>query len=153
MSQNEVQLAGTAYIRVQLDHLFMFNRALSERLTAQPARHMGFFETAASNLYFELTQNKKEDDSLYMFQVQLYIKAGADVVRNNIRTLGSSDVTKLVVFDGIVISASKIQCKASSIQVRCRKCGDIQRFAVRPGYGGVTFPRYRRARASRSVYL
>ena len=145
-----MQLAGTAYIRVQLDHLYKFDHALGERLTDKPAAALvlGFFETAASNLYFELTQSKKEDDSLYMFQVQLYSKAGADVVRNNIRTLGSSDVTKLVVFDGIVISASKIQCKASSIQVRCIKCGDIQRL-----FHAIPRRRYRRARASRSVYL
>jgi DNA replication licensing factor MCM5 len=142
VSQNEVQLKGTAYIRVQLDHLFMYDRALSELLTAQPARHMEFFETAASNLYFELTQQQNQNGEQYAFQVQLYSKAGADVVRNNIRTLGSSDVTKLVVLDGIVIGASKIHAKATSIQVRCRKCGDIQRIKVRPGYGGATISRY-----------
>ncbi len=153
MSQNEVQLAGTAYIRVRLDHMFLFDRHLSKLLTDEPARYMCFFETAASNLYFELTHNKMKDNSKYMFQVQLYSMAGADVVRNNIRTLDSSDVTKLVVLDGIVIGASKIHCKASLMQVRCRKCSNIVQFAVRPGYGGATFPRYRRAQASRSVFL
>ena len=153
MSQNEVQLAGTAYIRVRLDHMFMFDRHLSELLTNDPSRYMCFFETAASNLYFELTQNKKKDNSQYMFQVQLYSMAGADVRRNNIRKLDSSDVTKLVVLDGIVIGTSKIHCKASLMQVRCRKCSNIVQFAVRPGYGCATFPGYMRARASRSVFL
>jgi DNA replication licensing factor MCM5 len=143
VSQNEGQLEGNAFIRVQLDHLIMFDRDLSERLIATPAKIIDDFEKAASQLYFELTQNRREDDSLYQFQVQFYSKAGANAVRNNIRTLGSGDVTKLVVLDGIIIRAAPPKAKARSIIVRCRKCQEtMQRIYVRPGVGGFTYPRY-----------
>jgi DNA replication licensing factor MCM5 len=144
VSQSEEQLDGSAFIRVQLDHLIMFDRDLSERLIATPAKIIDDFEKATSQLFFELTQiRKKDDDSLYQFQVQFYSAAGSDGVRNNIRTLGSGDVTKLVVLDGIIIRAAPPKAKARSIIVRCRKCQEtMQRIYVRPGVGGFTYPRY-----------
>ena len=64
-------------------------------------------------------------------------------MRNNIRSLGSADVTKLVVLDGIIIRAAPPKAKASSIMVRCRKCQEtMARIFVRPGVGGFTYPRY-----------
>ncbi len=143
VSQNEVQLEGNAFIRVQLDHLIMFDRDLSERLIATPAKTTHEFEVAASNLYFELTQNQPVGGDKYKFQVQFYSKAGADGVRNNLRTLGSGDVTKLVVLDGIIIRAAPPRAKASSIIVRCRKCQQqLSRIYVRPGVGGFTYGRF-----------
>ena len=65
VSQNEVQLDGNAFIRVQLDHLIMFDRDLSERLIATPAKIIHDFEVAAGKVYFELTQNRRQDDSMY----------------------------------------------------------------------------------------
>jgi DNA replication licensing factor MCM5 len=143
VSQNEVQLEGNAFIRVQLDHLILFDRDLSERLIATPAKMIDEFEKAASNVYYELTQNRRADESLYQFQVQFYSQSGTAGARNNIRTLGSGDVTKLVVLDGIVIRASPPRAKASSIIVRCRKCQEtMSRIFIRPGVGGFTYPRY-----------
>jgi DNA replication licensing factor MCM5 len=143
MNQSEAQLEGNASIRVLLDHLILFDRELSERLISTPARVLDDFEKAASNVFYEVTQRRRPDTSQYQFQVQFYSKAGSDGVRNNIRTLGSADVTKLVVLDGIIIRAAPPKAKANSIIVRCRKCGDsLPRISVRPGVGGFTYPRY-----------
>jgi hypothetical protein len=140
VSQNEVQLEGTAFIRVLLDHLIMFDRDLSERLIATPAKTLHAFEAAAMNVYYELTQRRPGDGEYYRFQVQFYSKAGADGVRNNLRTLGSADVTKLVVLDGIIIRAAPPRAKASSIIVRCRKCQEqLSRITVRPGVSGFSY--------------
>jgi predicted nucleotidyltransferase len=148
VSQNEVQLEGTAFIRVLLDHLIMFDRDLSERLIATPAKTIHAFESAASDVYYELTQNRRAEGDNYKFQVQFYSKAGSDGVRNNLRTLGSADVTKLVVLDGIIIRAAPPRAKASSIIVRCRKCQQqLTRITVRPGVAGFAYPRYCRNEA------
>ncbi len=144
MSQSEAQLEGHASIRVLIDHLILYDRELSERLFSTPAKILDDFEKAASAVYSELSPNQAAgNEGQYKFQVQFYSKAGSDGVRNFIRTLGSADVTKLVVLDGIVIRAAAPKAKASSIIVRCRKCQEsMNRIFVRPGQGGFSYPRY-----------
>jgi DNA replicative helicase MCM subunit Mcm2 (Cdc46/Mcm family) len=116
-SQNESQLEGNAHIRVLIDHLILSDRDLSERLMSTPAKIIDSFEKAASEVYFELTQTQRANGEKFPFQVQFYSKAGSEGVRNNIRTLGSADVTKLVVLDGIIIRAAAPKAKANSIIV------------------------------------
>lgn len=58
-----------------------------------------------------------------------------------IRSLGSSDVSKLVAVSGIVIGSSKVRCKSIAVVLRCRNCNDKITVPVNPGFGGFAVPR------------
>lgn len=58
-----------------------------------------------------------------------------------VRLLGSSDVSRLVCVSGIVISASKVQCKSTLVRLKCRQCQNKISIPVNPGLGGYAAPR------------
>lgn len=58
-----------------------------------------------------------------------------------IRSLSSSEVSKLVAVSGIVIAASKVRCKSTAVVIRCRNCNDRVTVPVNPGLGGYAVPR------------
>ena len=59
----------------------------------------------------------------------------------NLRQLSATSVQKLVVIQGIIVSATKPAIKASNLAVQCRNCGDVKYLYVKSGYGGVSIPR------------
>ena len=59
----------------------------------------------------------------------------------NLRQLTATSVQKLVVIQGIIVSATKPAIKASNLAVQCRHCGDVKYLYVKSGYGGVSIPR------------
>lgn len=50
-------------------------------------------------------------------------------------------MSKLIQIPGIVISASRVQAKASALAIVCRGCGDKRYIPVRPGFGGAELPK------------
>lgn len=59
----------------------------------------------------------------------------------NIRSLASSDVSKLIAISGIVIASSKVRCKSTAVVLKCRNCNDKLTIPVNPGLGGFASPR------------
>lgn len=58
-----------------------------------------------------------------------------------IRSLGSTDVSKLIAVSGIVIAASKVRCKSTAVVLKCRNCNDRITVNVNSGLGGFALPR------------
>lgn len=71
--------------------------------------------------------------------VQILLRSNEEA--RDIRTLGSSDVSKLVAVSGIVIASSKVRCKSTAVVLRCRNCNDRVTVPVNPGFGGFAVPR------------
>lgn len=59
----------------------------------------------------------------------------------NIRSLASTDVSKLIAISGIVIASSKVRCKSTAVVLKCRNCNDKLTVPVNPGLGGFSAPR------------
>jgi DNA replication licensing factor MCM5 len=65
----------------------------------------------------------------------------SDSSPKNLRQLTSASVQKLIVVQGIIVSATKPSIKASRLAVQCRNCGNVKNLYVKSGYGGVNIPR------------
>lgn len=71
--------------------------------------------------------------------VQVLLRTGES--GRPVRGLASSDVSKLVCIEGIVIAASKVQCKSTAVRLRCRNCSDRITVHVGAGLSGFAAPR------------
>ena len=58
-----------------------------------------------------------------------------------IRQLLSSQVSRVVMIPGIVISSSKVKAKATTVVASCRGCRANKQIQVRAGFAGANLPR------------
>ena len=58
-----------------------------------------------------------------------------------IRQLLSSQVSRVVMIPGIVISTSKVKAKATTVVAQCKGCQGMKQIAVRAGFAGAALPR------------
>jgi DNA replication licensing factor MCM5 len=70
---------------------------------------------------------------------QLLLHSNAEDV--SIRNLDSLTISRLVRVPGIVIGASVMSSKATSIHIQCRTCDHAQDLSVLGGFSGVSLPR------------
>lgn len=61
--------------------------------------------------------------------------------QTSIRGLTATNVSHLVRIPGIVIGASTLSSKATSLHIQCRNCANVEHIAVHSGFSGVTLPR------------
>jgi DNA replication licensing factor MCM5 len=65
----------------------------------------------------------------------------SSVSQTSIRGLTATNVSHLVRIPGIVIGASTLSSKATSLHIQCRNCGNVEHIAVNSGFSGITLPR------------
>lgn len=65
----------------------------------------------------------------------------SSVSQTSIRGLTATNVSHLVRIPGIVIGASTLSSKATSLHIQCRNCGNAEHIAVNSGFSGITLPR------------
>ncbi|XP_077996532.1 DNA replication licensing factor mcm5-like [Glandiceps talaboti] len=130
---------GQYYLEVNVDDLSSFDEELADKLCKQPSEHVPLFEQAAKEVADEVTRPrpKGEED---MQDIQMLLTSGAHP--SNVRDLKSDEVSRLVKIPGIVIAASAVRAKATSITIQCRSCRSfVNNLAVKPGLEGYTLPR------------
>lgn len=65
----------------------------------------------------------------------------SSVSQTSIRGLTATNVSHLVRIPGIVIGASTLSSKATSLHIQCRNCGNVEHIGVNSGFSGITLPR------------
>ncbi|XP_014247229.1 DNA replication licensing factor Mcm5 isoform X2 [Cimex lectularius] len=127
------------YVEVCLEDIATFDAAVCARLMKEPAEYLPVFEEAAKEMADELTTPRPEGhEEMEDVQVMLY----SESVPDSLRKLKSSMVSQIVKIPGIVISASGIKSKATSLTLQCSSCGNtIPKISIKPGLEGYTLPR------------
>ncbi|CAG8742492.1 12064_t:CDS:10, partial [Acaulospora morrowiae] len=118
---------------VQLEHLDEVDRNLSDKFKATPADVLPLFEVAVQNLAKQLLK----DDSIPPFQILLRSK---DSIQD-LRKLNSDNISQLVNVSGIIIAATNLTAKATSVQIMCKTCRQYKTMAVADGFSGIQLPR------------
>ena len=59
----------------------------------------------------------------------------------SIRELDAAHVSQLVRIPGIIIGASTLSSKATTLAIQCRNCGNTDKIVITGGFSGVTLPR------------
>jgi len=129
---------GEYSITVSLEDLTSYNTDLADRIRRSPTEILPLFEEAAKDVADEVTRPREEEDELYDIHVTLQ----SDEVGLSVRDLLSSHVSKLVTIPGIVVAATGIKAKATSITIQCRSCRTtIPNLRIKPGFEGYAMPR------------
>ena len=122
---------------VDVDHLMRYDDGLANDLFERPAFHLPLFEQAAIDAAVSMSifdEVEEEHDP-----IQITLSSSRNPI--TIRQLLSTKVTKVVTIPGIIISASRVKAKATSVFAQCRGCQDVKQMPVRAGFAGVSLPR------------
>ncbi|KAG8228475.1 hypothetical protein J437_LFUL009340 [Ladona fulva] len=127
------------WLEVNIEDLASFDESLADALYKQPAEHIPLFEAAAKEVADEVTAPRPEGEET-VEDVQILLSS--DAHPSNLRDMKSDVVSRLVKIPGIVVSASGIRAKATSISIQCRSCRNvIPHLSLKPGLEGYVLPR------------
>ncbi|KAI9818235.1 MAG: minichromosome maintenance protein 5 [Thelocarpon impressellum] len=125
------------YCDVDIAHLISFNEELAHRLTTEPAEIIPLFEAALKVCTRRIVFPSQRDLVLPEHQLLLH----STVSQISIRDLNATNISHLVRIPGIVIGASTLSSKATSLHIQCRNCQHVQNIPITGGFSGVTLPR------------
>jgi DNA replication licensing factor MCM5 len=110
-----------------------FSSELGEGLVSRPSEFMGWLEAAAR----EVAETGASAGKARPVHVTLRSERNPVAMRS----LGSQSIAKLVKVPGIVIAASKVRAKATTITATCRQCRNTIKLNLAGGLAGVSLPR------------
>lgn len=122
---------------IDISHLISYNEELAHKLTSDPSGTIPLFETALRQCTQRIVYPQQAD--IVLPQHQLMLHSSIDHV--SIRDLTADNVSALVRIPGIVIGASTLSSKATSLSIQCRSCQHTERLDVQGGFQGITLPR------------
>ncbi|ORZ36828.1 MCM2/3/5 family-domain-containing protein [Catenaria anguillulae PL171] len=127
------------FVDVSVQHLAVHNPDLADRLKRAPQEMLPLFEIAAQRSAKKiLYPNPSVDDSkVPLIQVTLNSTDAITPIRN----LNATMVGRLVRLTGIVIGASTLSAKATSVHIMCRNCRFVKTLPVTSGFSGIQMPR------------
>ena len=120
---------GIPELEVDLDHVMAWDDVLADDLQERPAFHLPHFEQAALEAAKSMDILDPEALDMPSFQITLM----STKKRITIRELVSSQVSRVVIIPGIVISSSKVKAKATKIFAQCKGCQTTTQVPVRAG--------------------
>lgn len=127
------------HLEVSFEDLAGFDEQLADKLKQAPALMLSLFEEAAKEAADEVTSPRPADEK----DVEdIHISLVSEAAPTSVRDLKSEQVSKLVKIPGIVVAASGIKAKATSISIQCRSCKTtIPEISIKPGLEGYQLPR------------
>lgn len=143
-----------------------FDEMLSDKIYKQPTENLQIFEEAAHEVADEITSPRPEGEEAVQ-DIQVLLQSNGNPInirdlkvrlscvklsfhllhpmRNWINVLNfvqSESVSRLVKIAGIIIAASGIKAKATTMSIQCRSCNEIiSNLKVNPGLEGFAMPR------------
>lgn len=127
------------YLEINIEDLAAFDSKLAQKLKKQPTEYLPIFEECAKELADEVTSPRPEGEEVVE---NIQIMLSSDCIPVPLRSLKSDLVSQVVKIPGIVIQASGIKTKATSITLVCKSCGNsVPKIPIRPGLEGLALPR------------
>jgi replicative DNA helicase Mcm len=118
---SQMAITGRESITVDFEELFAFDQRLAERLMEKPddfLQHAG--NAAYAQLGIEDAEYAGKIDKVIVRLVQLLGK-------EQLRKLGSKQMGKLVMIEGIVVRATTVRPMVMTAAFKCKRCGTINR--------------------------
>lgn len=127
------------YCDVDIAHLISYNEELAHKLTTQPADIIPLFEIALKECTNRIVFPSQKAADLNLPEHQLLLHSSVSQI--SIRDLDATNISHLVRIPGIVIGASTLSSKATTLFIQCRNCQHSEELPVTGGITGVTLPR------------
>ncbi|CAL5871453.1 uncharacterized protein PFLUO_LOCUS5704 [Penicillium psychrofluorescens] len=125
------------YCDIDIAHLISYNEELAHKLTTEPADIIPLFESALQQCTQRIVYPGQRDITLPSHQLLLHSSAS----HISIRDLNATNISHLVRIPGIVIGASTISSKATTVHIRCKSCDHSETIRVDGGFSGLSLPR------------
>eukprot|EP00029_Vermamoeba_vermiformis_P013107 TRINITY_DN802_c0_g1_i1.p1 TRINITY_DN802_c0_g1~~TRINITY_DN802_c0_g1_i1.p1 ORF type:complete len:687 (+),score=245.87 TRINITY_DN802_c0_g1_i1:36-2096(+) len=123
------------WIEVNLTDLSSYDEELCNTLVSEPNDYINLFEEAAKEAVAH-TIGQESHDEVRAIQVMII----SDQQPTAVRSLKASHMSKIAMVSGLIVASSRVQAKATSMTVKCRKCGHQHVLHVKPGFGGADLP-------------
>ncbi|KAM0723702.1 hypothetical protein Q7P37_000690 [Cladosporium fusiforme] len=136
-------LSKQYYCDVDIGHLIQYDEELAQRINNEPADYVPLFETALRTCTQRILYPSRSEEDIELAKAlpshQLLLHSS--VSQTSIRGLTATNVSHLVRIPGIVIGASTLSSKATSLHIQCRNCGNVEHLGVNSGFSGISLPR------------
>ncbi len=116
---SQIAISGEESIIVNFEELFAFDQRLAERLMEKPD---DFLQYADNSAYAQLGI----EDADYSGKIEkLTVRFVNLLGKEQLRKLGSKQMGKLVMVEGIVVRATPVRPMVMNAAFRCKRCGTI----------------------------
>jgi replicative DNA helicase Mcm len=117
----QMALTGKESITVEFEELFAFDQALAERLLEKPD---DFLQHANNAAYAQLgIEDQEYAEKMEKITVRITQLLG----KEQLRRLGSKQMGKLVMIEGIVVRATPVRPMVMQASFKCKRCGTVTR--------------------------
>jgi replicative DNA helicase Mcm len=118
---SQMAITGRESITVDFEELFAFDQRLAERLLEKPDEFLQHADNAAyAQLGIEDSEYAEKIEKVTVRIVELLGK-------EQLRKLGSKQMGKLVMIEGIVVRATPVRPMVMQASFKCKRCGTITR--------------------------
>jgi replicative DNA helicase Mcm len=118
---SQMVIAGREAITVDFEEIFAFDQRLTERLIEKPD---AFLQHASNAAYAQLGI----EDSEYAEKIEkITVRIVQLLGKEQLRKLGSKQMGKLVMIEGIVVRATPVRPMVMNASFRCKRCGTMNR--------------------------
>ena len=115
----QLAITGKNSITVDFEELYGFDRALAEQLLNKPEEYL---QHAGKGAYEQL----RIEDSEYAEKIEKVIVRIVKLLgKEQLRKLGSKQMTKLVMIEGIVVRATPVRPMVLQAAFKCKRCGTM----------------------------
>lgn len=126
------------WVEVDLQDAISYDEDMADKLCKHPTDYLPLFEDVAKEVADEVTRPRPNDEPVQ--DIQVMISSNANPIP--LRFMKSEYISKLVKVPGIVIAASSMRAKATTISLQCRGCRDIlPNLSINTGLEGFLLPR------------
>ena len=116
---SQMTISGKESIIVNFEELFAFDQRLAEKLMEKPDDYLQYADNSAyAQLGIEDVDYSRKIEKLTVRFVNLLGK-------EHLRKLGSKQMGKLVMIEGIVVRATPVRPMVMNAAFRCKRCGTI----------------------------
>jgi replicative DNA helicase Mcm len=118
---SQMAITGRESITIDFEELFAFDQSLAERLMEKPD---DFLQHAGNAAYAQLGI----EDAEYAGKIEkVTVRIVKLLGKEQLRKLGSKQMGKLVMIEGIVVRATPVRPMVMNAAFRCKRCGTINR--------------------------
>ncbi|KAL7753886.1 minichromosome maintenance protein 5 [Sorochytrium milnesiophthora] len=126
-------------LEVNLNDLVSYNEDLADSLKKSPAEILPLFESAVRRSAQKILNVPGAEMDNRVPACQVVLKSSENVT--TLRELDASHINRLIRVTGIVIGASTLTAKATTVHLMCRACRHVKIMPVTSGFGGIQMPR------------
>ncbi len=118
---SQLAITGKSSVTIDFDELYSFDQALAEQLLKKPEDYLGHASKAAYE------QLRIEDAEFAEKNEKIIIRVTRLLGKEVLRKLGSKNMGKLILVEGIVVRATPVRPMVLQAAFKCKRCGTVNK--------------------------